>query len=111
MRKILSIAIEHFHEKRGVFILFGLLMGFTGIIMTTMVDFLDISACAIILDTFPVEFVDLIGGFEAFTSPYGFVNVELFAFVWIFVGIFIVFIASGSALPSEIEDNCICANI
>jgi ABC-2 type transport system permease protein len=71
------------------------------------VDFLDISAYAIILDTFPVEFVDLIGGFEAFTSPYGFVNVELFAFVWIFVGIFMVFIASGSALPSEVEDKTI----
>ncbi|TFH04504.1 MAG: hypothetical protein E4H14_14585 [Candidatus Thorarchaeota archaeon] len=107
MRKILSITIEHFHEKRWIFILFGLLMGFTGFIMITLVDFLDVSAYAVILETFPVEFVDLVGGFEAFTSPYGFVNVELFAFVWIFVGIFIVFVASGSALPSEVEDKTI----
>jgi len=107
MSKVLSIIIENLHEKRWVFIGFGLLMGLLGFLFTMFLDLLDIASYAIILESFPPEFLDFLGGITSITSPYGFVNIELFAFLWIFVGFFFVFVASGTTLPTDIEDKTI----
>ncbi len=107
MPKVLSIIIEHFHEKRGMFLLFGFLVGLMGFLVTMIVDQLDLSTIAAILESFPVEFLEFFGGITALSTPYGFVNIELFTFMWIFVGIFLVYIASGTALPTEVEEKTI----
>ncbi|MGY5877046.1 MAG: ABC transporter permease subunit [Candidatus Thorarchaeota archaeon] len=107
MPKALSIIIEHLHEKRWIFLIFGLFMGLMGFLLTMLVDLLDIASYAVFIEMLPEEFLEILGGLEAFTSPYGFVNVELFAFVWIFVGFFVVYIASDTTLPGEVEDKTI----
>ena len=77
-----------------------------GVLLTMLVDVLDISAYAAILESMP-ELAEFFGGITAITTPYGFVNVELFSFMWIFVGIFLVYMTSGTALPGEVEDKTI----
>jgi len=105
--KILSIVIEHFHEKKWIFIMFGLLMGLFGFAITRVVDVLDLSMLDDLMDFFPEDFLDFFGGFSTITSPYGMLNVEVFAFFWVFVGFFVVFIASSTVLPGEVEDKTI----
>jgi len=107
MRKVLSIIIEHLHEKRWISLGFGLLIGLLGLLFTMFLDILDIDSMAEMVEFFPPELLDFVGGADSFTSPYGFVNVELFAYVWVFVGFFFVYIASGSSLPTEVDDKTI----
>jgi len=86
--------------------MFGFLVGLMGFLLTMLVDVIDISAYAAILESMP-EFAEFFGGLDAFTTPYGFVNVEMFTFMWLFVGIFLIYMASSSALPAEIENKTI----
>ena len=78
-----------------------------GILVTMLVDQLDIATIATVLESFPEELLEFFGGMTALTTPYGFVNIELFTFMWIFVGIFLVYMASSTALPAEVEDKTI----
>lgn len=107
MRKVLLIIIEHLHEKRWTLLGFGLLIGLLAFFFTMFLDYMNISEMTEILDILPPEFLDILGGTDSLTSPYGFVNVELFAFMWVFVGFFFVYIASGTILPSDVEDKTI----
>jgi ABC-2 type transport system permease protein len=107
MPKALSVIIEHLHEKRGIFVIFGLLMGLMSILIMMLVDTLDLASLAAIMEFLPEELLEFFGGIATLTTPYGFVNAELFTFVWLFVGIFLVYIASGTALPGEVEDKTI----
>ncbi|MHA1136093.1 MAG: ABC transporter permease subunit [Candidatus Thorarchaeota archaeon] len=106
MPKVLSIIIEHLYEKRWIFLMFGILVGLMGFLLTMIVEVIDISAYTAIIESMP-EFADFFGGLDAFSSPYGFVNVEMFTFMWIFVGIFLVYMTSSTALPTEIENKTI----
>ncbi|MCK5390408.1 MAG: ABC transporter permease subunit, partial [Candidatus Thorarchaeota archaeon] len=107
MSKALAVIIEHFYEKRWIFLIFGILIGLMGILVTMLVDQLDIATIATVLESFPEELLEFFGGMTALTTPYGFVNIELFTFMWIFVGIFLVYMASSTALPAEVEDKTI----
>jgi ABC-2 type transport system permease protein len=74
--------------------------------MTIIIEVLDLSAIMDILSMFP-ELEELLDMFGEIASPYGLLNVEVFAFYWIFVGFFFVYIASSIALPGEVEDKTI----
>ena len=106
MPKVLSIIIEHLHEKKLLLLGFGILIGIFGYAMTLILEVIDLSGLEDLLSLFP-EFEDLLDIFGDFTSPYGLLNVELFAFYWIFVGFFFVYIASSIVLPGEVEDKTI----
>jgi ABC-2 type transport system permease protein len=104
--KVLSIIIEHLHEKKLLLVGFGLLIGIFGYAMTLIIEVIDLSGIEDILALFPEleEFMDLYGDM---TSPYGLLNMEVFEFYWIFVGFFFVYITSSTALPGEVEDKTI----
>ena len=105
--KLLSIIIEHFNEKKWIFLMFGVLMGFLGYFMTTIVNIFDMSSMVGILDFVPEDFFELFGGLDVFTSPYGFLNIEVFAFFWIFVGFFVIYVTSSTGVSNEVEDKTI----
>jgi ABC-2 type transport system permease protein len=104
--KALSIIIEHLHEKRWLLLGFGFLIGIFGYAMTIIIEVLDLSALEDLLTAFP-ELEELLDMFGDLTSPYGLLNAEVFAFYWIFVGFFFVYIASSTALPGDVEDKTI----
>jgi ABC-2 type transport system permease protein len=107
MREVLSIIMEHFHEKRWILLMFGILMGLFGLMMNGVADVLDISAYSELFEGFPPEIIDFLGGSAIFTSPYAFLTVELFSFMWLFVGIFMIYVASSTAVPAEVENKTI----
>ena len=106
MLKVLSVIIEQFHEKKWSLLLFGGAVGLMGLAIVAILEYIDVSAYADIFESMP-ELADFFGGFVAFSTPYGFVGIELFAFMWIFVGIFLVYMASSTALPAEVENKTI----
>jgi ABC-2 type transport system permease protein len=87
--------------------MFGSLVGLLGLTVIVLLEYIDLSAYAAFFETFPEGFFDFIGGIVAFSTPYGFVAVELFTFMGIFVGIYLVYIASSTALPNEVENKTI----
>ena len=106
MLKALSVIIEQFHEKKWSLLLFGGAVGLMGLAITAILEYIDVSAYADIFESMP-ELADFFGGFAAFSTPYGFVGLELFEFMWIFVGIFLIYMTSSSALPLEVENKTI----
>lgn len=106
MPKAFSIVFEHLHEKRWLLLVFGFLIGIFGYAITLIIEVLDLSAMEGLLAFFP-ELEELLDMFGELASPYGLLNVEVFAFYWIFVGFFFVYIASSIALPGEVEDKTI----
>jgi len=106
MLKVLSVIIEQFHEKKWSLLLFGGAVGLMGLAVIAILEYIDVGAYAAIFESMP-ELADFFGGLVAFSSPYGFLGVELFAFMWIFVGIFLVYMTSSSALPIEVENKTI----
>ncbi|MHA2425892.1 MAG: ABC transporter permease subunit, partial [Candidatus Thorarchaeota archaeon] len=106
MPKTLSMMVEHLYEKKFVMLGFGFLMGLFGYVMTQILEVIDLSGIEDLLTYIP-ELESLFEAFGDFASPYGLVNIELFAFYWIFVGFFFIFIASNVVLPGEVEDKTI----
>jgi ABC-2 type transport system permease protein len=104
--KILSIITEHLHEKKWLMLGFGLLIGVFGYAMTLIIEVLDLSALEDLLTSFP-QMEEVLDIFGDLTSPYGLLNAEVFAFYWIFVGFFFVYVTSSSVLPGEVENKTI----
>ncbi len=74
--------------------------------MTIVIEVIDLSGLEDLLTFFP-ELEDILDTFGDLASPYGLLNAEVFAFYWIFVGFFFVYVASSTALPGEVEDKTI----
>jgi len=106
MKKVLSIIIEHLHEKRLLLLGFGFLIGLFGYMMTLIIEVIDLSGIEDLLEFAP-ELGEFLDAFGDWTSPYGLLNVELFSFYWVFVGFFFVYVASSTVLPGEVEDKTI----
>ena len=106
MPKILSIINEHLHEKKVLLLGFGILMGLFGYMVTKILEVIDLSGIEELLEFIP-ELEELLDVFGDWTSPYGLLNIELFAFYWVFVGFFFVYVASSIVLPGEVENKTI----
>jgi len=107
MPKALSIIKEHFHEKKWSFLVFGGLVGLLGIVVIAIMEQMDLSELAAIVELLPEGMLDFIGGIVALSTPYGFLAAELFTFLWMYLGIFLIYMASSTALPAEVENQTI----
>ena len=107
MLKALSIIKEHFHEKKWSFLAFGGLVGLLGIVVIGLMEQIDLSGLAAVIEILPEGMLDFIGGIVALSTPYGFLGIEIFSFLWMYLGIFLVYMASSTALPVEVENQTI----
>jgi len=110
MGQMLLIVKEAIKDKKWVIILLGGLVGLFGLMITSMVETLDLEELSQVFDFLPEEILEspLLGGggIEALTNPYGFLNVEVLGFIWIYAGIYLLF-ASSSLLAGEVEKQTI----
>jgi ABC-2 type transport system permease protein len=104
--KSFSVLTEHLYEKRWSLFGFGILIGLFGFVMTIIIEVIDLSGLEDLMEFFP-ELEEILDIFGDLASPYGLLNAEVFAFYWIFVGFFFVYIASSIVLPGEVEDKTI----
>ena len=106
MKRFFSTVKELILEKKfGILILGGVLGLFSFAIIALLED-LDLQIIDAVIGAFPPELLDFFGGIGALSSPYGFWALELLTFIWLYAGIYIVFMAS-SLLSHEVENKTI----
>ncbi|MEE9378251.1 MAG: ABC transporter permease subunit [Candidatus Lokiarchaeia archaeon] len=105
MKRFFSSVKELILEKKFAIIILGGVLGLFSFFMVNLIGSLDF-AFEDIMDILPEEFLAFFGDMEAITNPYGFWALEIMSFIWIYAGIYIVFMAS-SLLSHEVENKTI----
>ncbi len=106
MGQLLAIVKENVKDKKWLTLLLGGMTGLLGILIIYMIAQLDLEAMDAVFEYFPEEMLDFFGGASAISSPYGFLTIEIFSFMWLYAGIYLIFSAS-SLLAQEVEKKTI----
>lgn len=92
--------------KKWLILGVGGLVGLMAIGLVQLNEQFDWQTLSDIVGNFPESMLQIIGGFMDYTTPYGILNTHLLQMMWIYVGLFVIFVACF-ALPSEIEGRTI----
>jgi len=93
-------------EKKYILIILGGVIGLLSYFIIYMVEDMDLSAIEDIIAAWPEGMLEFFGDVEIFTNPYGFWGLELLSFMWLYGGIYIIYMASG-LLSQEVEEKTI----
>lgn len=105
VKKIFAVAKEDFFDKKGFLIGLGVLIGLLGLYLVNLLNGLDLSGLQAYLDTLPESLLALLGPLDI-ANPYSLFNAYFFSFLWLYCGVFLVYMAS-SLVPQEVENNTI----
>ena len=105
MKKIFAITKEDLFDKKWFLIGLGALIGLLGLYLVNLLNSLDLSGLQAYLDTLPESLLALLGPLDI-AKPYSLFNAYFFSFLWLYCGVFLVYLAS-SLVPQEVEDNTI----
>jgi ABC-2 type transport system permease protein len=105
VRKIFAIIKEDLFDKKWFLLGLGVLVGLLGLYLISFLDTYDLSALQAYLDSLPAELRALLGQLDA-ANPYSLFNAYFFSFLWLYGGVFLVYMAS-SLVPQEVENNTI----
>lgn len=107
MSRFAHLVKEYLIDKKWILLGFGGLIGLMGFGIIQMLGTMDMAQISTILAGFPEGFLDFFGdSLAAMTTPYGFLSLEFFNFMWLYAGIFIMYLGA-SVLSQEVEDNTI----
>lgn len=107
MNRFAHLVKEYLFDKKWIILAFGGLIGLMGFGITAVLGTMDMAQIQSILAGFPEGFLDFFGdSIAAMTTPYGFLSLEFFSFMWLYAGIFIMYLGSN-VLSQEVEDSTI----
>ncbi|MHA1194228.1 MAG: ABC transporter permease subunit [Promethearchaeota archaeon] len=108
MKRFFSAVKELILEKKFMILILGGVIGLLSFFIISMLEGLDLQSLDDILSTLAgfEELLDFFGGLAVMSSPYGFWCLEILSFIWLYAGIYLVFMAS-SLLSQEVEDKTI----
>ncbi|MFX0036769.1 MAG: ABC transporter permease [Candidatus Hermodarchaeota archaeon] len=106
MNRFLISIKENLLEKKIVLIILGGVIGLLSYFIVYMIENMDLAAIDEIIAMWPEEMLEFFGDVESFTSPYGFWSLELLSFMWVYAGIYILYMASN-LLSQEVEEKTI----
>ncbi len=106
MKRFFSSIKESILEKKIILLILGGVIGLLSYFIVYMVEDMDLSAIEDIIKAWPEGMIEFFGDATIFTNPYGFWSLELMTFIWIYAGIYIIFMASG-LLSQDVEDKTI----
>ena len=106
MNQIIVNLKEYLIEKKYIILILGGIIGLLSYLVIYMVQDMNLEAIEDIISAWPEGMIDFFGDVEIFTNPYGFWSLELLSFMWLYAGIYIVYMASG-LLSQEIEEKTI----
>ena len=106
MTRFFNSIKESLLEKKFVLLILGGVIGLLSFFIVYMIEGMDLSALKDIITMWPEEMLGFFGDVEAFTNPYGFWSLELLSFMWVYAGIYIVYMASN-LLTREVEAKTI----
>jgi len=97
---------ESLLDKKYILLILGGVIGLLSYFIVYMIEGMDLSAIEDIISLWPEGMIEFFGDVEAFTNPYGFWTLELLSFMWLYAGIYIVYMASN-LLTREVEEKTI----
>ncbi|MFX1363361.1 MAG: ABC transporter permease [Promethearchaeota archaeon] len=106
MKRFLLLLKESLLEKKYILLILGGVIGLLSYYIVYMLENMDLAAIEEIMALWPEEMLDFFGDIEAFTNPYGFWALELLTFMWLYAGVYIVYMAS-TLLTREVEEKTI----
>lgn len=96
---------EDLFDKKLFLLGLGVLIGLLGLYLVSFLDAYDLTALQAYLDSLPAELRALLGQLDV-ANPYSLFNAYFFTFLWLYCGVFLVYMAS-SLVPQEVENNTI----
>jgi ABC-2 type transport system permease protein len=108
MKRFFSAVKELILEKKFMILILGSVIGLLSFFIITMLEGLDLQSLDDILSMMGgfEEILDFFGGLAVMSNPYGFWSLEILSFIWLYAGIYLIFIAS-SLLSQEVENKTI----
>ncbi|MBY8990581.1 MAG: ABC transporter permease subunit [Candidatus Lokiarchaeota archaeon] len=106
MKQYITSLKESILSKKYILLILGGIIGLLSYFIINMLESLDLAAIESVINAFPEGFLEFFGDIEIFANPYGFWSLEILTFMWLYAGIYIVFMASG-LLSREVEEKTI----
>jgi len=106
MKRFFSSVKELILEKKFMILIFGGVIGLLSFFIIAMIENMDLEAFDEIFSMFPEGMLDFFGDLSVIANPYGFWTLEMLSFIWLYAGIYLVFMAS-SLLSHEVENKTI----
>jgi len=108
MKRFFSTVKELILEKKFIIPIYGGVVGLLSFFIIAILEDLDLQSLDDILSMLGgfEEVLDFFGGLAVMSNPYGFWSLEILSFIWLYAGIYTVFMAS-SLLSHEVENKTI----
>ena len=106
LKQEFAILKEDLLDKKWLLLGLGVLIGLLGCYVIYMLSTMDFSQMQAYIDSLPDSVKALLGGQLDVTNPYSLFNAYFFSFLWLYCGIFLVYMAS-SLVSQEVENNTI----
>jgi len=104
--KLLEIVKQDILDKKWSIIGMGVLIGLMGFYIISLISSLDFTQMQAYIESLPEALRAMLGGELDLTNPYSLTNAYFYSFVWLYLGIFIIYITSN-LIPQEIENHTI----
>jgi len=108
MKRFFSSVKELILEKKFMILILGGVIGLLSFFIIGMLENLDLQSLDDLLSMMGgiEELLDFFGGLAVMSNPYGFWSLEILSFIWLYAGIYLIFMAS-SLLSHEVENKTI----
>ena len=108
MNRFISTVKELIFEKKFMILILGGVIGLLSFFIIGMLENLDLQSLDALLSMLGgfEGVLDFFGGLAVMSNPYGFWSLEILNFIWLYAGIYLIFMAS-SLLSHEVENKTI----
>ncbi|PVX27858.1 MAG: hypothetical protein CW716_00115 [Candidatus Bathyarchaeum sp.] len=106
MLNIFNLTKEEIYDKKWSILGLGVLVGLIGFYVISLFNSMDFSQLEEYINSLPEAMWALLGGELDITNPYSLTNSYFYSFLWLYCGIFLVYLAS-SLIPQDIENHTI----
>ena len=106
MKQFFSSVKELILEKKFTILLLGGVIGLLSFFIIVIIEDMDLQAMEDLFSIYPEDLMAFMGDLGVMTNPYGFWALELLSFIWLYVGIYLIFMAS-SLLSRDVENKTI----
>ena len=106
MFKIFNLTKEDVYDKKWTILGLGILVGLIGFYVISLFNSMDFSQLEEYINSLPEAMWALLGGELDITNPYSLTNSYFYSFLWLYCGIFLVYLAS-SLIPQDVENHTI----
>jgi len=108
MRRFFSAVKELILEKKFMILILGSVIGLLSYFIIAILEDLDLQSIDDLLSMLGglEGLLDFFGGIAVMSNPYGFWSLEILSFIWLYAGIYLIFMAS-SLLSQEVENKTI----